>query len=159
MSLLKVFTFLDREEIEALEEETRERPWLRAGQKHLADEVTTLVHGQQETDQAKAAAAALFGGGDLHALSASTLAAALAETGAAQVGGEMPGVVDLMVETGLVKSKGEARRTIGEGGVYLNNVRVQDPDLVPGQNDLIGGEWLVLRRGKKHFAGVQVLTR
>ena len=157
--LLRVFTFVDRGQIEALEEETREKPWLRSGQKLLADEVTTLVHGQQETQQAKAAAAALFGGGDLHELSTSTLGAALREAGAAEVRGELPGVVDLLVETGLVKSKGEARRTIGEGGAYLNNVRVEDPDLVPGQGDLIDGEWLVLRRGKKNFAGVQVLHR
>ena len=68
----------------------------------------------------------------------------------------MPSVVDLLVETGLAKSKGEARRTIGEGGAYLNNVRVEDPEHVPGAEDLIGGTWLVLRRGKKNFAGVEV---
>lgn len=157
--LLRVFTFLGHEQIEALEEETREKPWLRAGQKLLADEVTTLVHGEQETQQAKAAAAALFGGGDLRELSTSTLGAALREAGAARVTGELPRVVDLLVETGLVASRSEARRTIGEGGAYLNNVRVEDPDMVPGEGDLIDGEWLVLRRGKKRFAGVQVLPR
>lgn len=157
--LLRVFTFLDHEQIEALEEETREKPWLRAGQKLLADEVTTLVHGEQETQQAKAAAAALFGGGDLRELSTSTLGAALREAGAARVTGELPRVVDLLVETGLVASRSEARRTIGDGGAYLNNVRVADPDMVPGEGDLIDGEWLVLRRGKKRFAGVQVLPR
>jgi tyrosyl-tRNA synthetase len=157
--LLRVFTFLDREQIEAVEAETAEKPWLRAGQKHLADEVTTLVHGAGETEQAKAAAAALFGGGDLHGLAVSTLGAALREAGSAQVQGELPTVVDLLVETGLARSKGEARRTVGEGGAYLNNERVEDPDLVPGESDLLGGEWLVLRRGKKNFAGVQVLPR
>ena len=157
--LLRVFTFLDREQIEALEAETSAKPWLRAAQKHLADEVTTLVHGAGETEQAKAAAAALFGGGDLHGLAPSTLGAALREAGAARVEGEIPGIVDLLVESGLARSKGEARRTIGEGGAYLNNERVEDPDLVPGERDLLGDEWLVLRRGKKHFAGVQVLPR
>ena len=68
----------------------------------------------------------------------------------------MPTVVDLLVETGLAKSKGEARRTVGEGGAYLNNVRVEDPEQAPGADDLIGGAWLVLRRGKKNFAGVEV---
>ncbi len=111
--------------------------------------MTTLVHGEQETQQAKAAAAALFGGGDLHELSTSTLGAALREAGAARVTGELPGVVDLLVETGLVASRSEARRTIGEGGAYLNNARVEDPELVPGEADLIGGEWLVLRRGQE----------
>ncbi len=68
----------------------------------------------------------------------------------------MPTVVDLFVETGLAKSKGEARRTVSEGGAYLNNERVEDPDMVPGDADLLGGSWLVLRRGKKNFAGVEV---
>jgi tyrosyl-tRNA synthetase len=157
--LLRVFSFLDRDQIEALEAETAEKPWLRAGQRQLADEVTTLVHGAAETEQAKAAASALFGSGDLHRLQATTLAAALREAGSAEVRGELPTVVDLLVETGLAKSKGEARRTVGEGGAYVNNVRVDDPDLVPAQSDLLGDGWLVLRRGKKKFAGVQVLPR
>jgi tyrosyl-tRNA synthetase len=153
--MLRLFTFLSRDEIEGLEAETAEKPWLRSGQKALADEITTLVHGPEETEHAKAAAAALFGGGDLHALSAATLAAALREAGSTSVPALLP-VVDLMVETGLVKSRGEARRTITEGGAYLNNVRVEDPDAEPAQSDLIGGSWLVLRRGKKSFAGVEV---
>ncbi|WP_432479745.1 tyrosine--tRNA ligase [Nocardioides sp. GXQ0305] len=157
--LLRVFTFLSREEIESLEEQTREKPWLRAGQKALADEVTALVHGEDETAQAKAAAAALFGGGDLHGLRGATLGAALREAGSVTVSGELPTVVDLLVETGLAKSKGEARRTVGEGGAYLNNDRVDDPEMVPTQDDLVAGSWLVLRRGKKNFAGVEVVGR
>jgi tyrosyl-tRNA synthetase len=153
--LLRMFTFLSHDEIEALERETAEKPSLRAGQKRLADEITTLVHGAEETAHAKAAAAALFGGGDLHGLSTTTLAAALREAGATTVTSLLP-VVDLLVETGLAKSKGEARRTISEGGAYLNNVRVEDPEAEPRSSDLIGGSWLVLRRGKKQFAGVEV---
>ena len=153
--LLRIFTFLRRDEIETLEAETAEKPWLRLGQKRLADEVTTFVHGAEETEHAKAAASALFGGGDLHGLSPTTLAAALREAGSTSVDSLLP-VVDLLVETGLAKSKGEARRTISEGGAYLNNVRVDDPDAEPAPSDLIGGAWLVLRRGKKHFAGVEV---
>jgi len=157
VEMLKIFTFLSRKEIEDLEAQTAEKPFLRAAQKRLADEVTTLVHGAEETEQAKAAAAALFGGGDLHALSASTLAAALSEAGSASVKrDELPSVVDLFVESGLAKSKGEARRTVSEGGAYLNNVRIEDPELVPTEGDLLGGSWLVLRRGKKNFAGVEV---
>src|SRR4029077_13733000 len=151
--LLRIFTFLSREEIEALEAETAEKPWLRSGQKRLADEVTTLVHGAEETANAKAAAAALFGGGDLHALSPTTLVSALREARAASVSSLRP-VVDLLVETGLAKSRGEARRTITEGGAYLNNVRVEDLEAEPKPSDLIAGSWLVLRRGKKRFAGV-----
>jgi tyrosyl-tRNA synthetase len=66
-------------------------------------------------------------------------------------------VVDLLVLSGLARSKGEARRTVGEGGAYLNNERIEDPDYVPADGDLIGGSWLVLRRGKKNFAGVELV--
>ncbi|MEP9361315.1 tyrosine--tRNA ligase [Nocardioides sp. CN2-186] len=156
--LLRVFTFLSRPEIEELEAQHAEKPFLRAGQRALAEAVTTLVHGAEETERIREASAALFGGGDLTGLSTSTLGAALREAGSTSVDGDegVPSVVDLLVATGLAKSKGEARRTISEGGAYLNNVRVEDPDLVPGAADLIGDTWLVLRRGKKNFAGVEV---
>jgi tyrosyl-tRNA synthetase len=155
--LLRLLTFLPREEIEALEVRHAEKPFLREGQRVLADEVTSLVHGAEETEQAKAAAAALFGGGELSALSGATLGAALQEAGVVRVpAGELPTVVDLLVDTGLAKSKGEARRTITEGGAYLNNQRVEDPEARPTADDVVGGGWLVLRRGKKKFAGVQV---
>jgi tyrosyl-tRNA synthetase len=153
--MLRSFSELSHEQIEALEADTREKPWLRSGQKQLADELTTLVHGAAETAHAKDAAAALFGGGDLHELSPTTLAAALREAGSASVPALTP-VVDLLVATGLAKSKGEARRTIAEGGAYLNNVRIEDAEAMPQPTDLIAGSWLVLRRGKKQFAGVEV---
>jgi tyrosyl-tRNA synthetase len=156
--LLRVFTFLSRAEIEDLESQTLEKPFLRAGQKALAEHVTTLVHGAEEAEHARAASAALFGGGDLRELSPSTLAAALSEAGAARLdpAEAVPAVVDLLVLSGLARSKGEARRTVGEGGAYLNNERIEDPDYVPTDDDLIGGAWLVLRRGKKNFAGVEL---
>jgi tyrosyl-tRNA synthetase len=153
--LLRIFSFLSHEEIKAVEQETRDEPWKRSGQRLLADEVTTFVHGAEETEHARAAADALFGGGDLHALSPATLGAALREAGSTTVPALLP-VVDLLVESGLAKSKGEARRTISEGGAYVNNVRVEDPEAVPDDSELIGGSWLVLRRGKKQFAGVEV---
>ena len=120
--------------------------------------MTTLVHGAEETARIREASAALFGGGELTGLSTSTLGAALREAGSTIVDGDegLPSVVDLLVATGLAKSKGDARRTVSEGGAYLNNVRVEDPDHVPGPDDLIGETWLVLRRGKKNFAGVEV---
>ena len=155
--MLRFFTFLSREEIEALDAEMAEKPFLRAGQKALADHMTTLVHGARETEQAKAAAAALFGGGDLTALDASTLAAALREAGTVAVErSDGLGVVNLLVAAGLATSNGDARRTISEGGAYVNNVRVEDPEAVVAEADLVGGSWLVLRRGKKRFAGVEV---
>ena len=155
--LLRIFTFLSREEIEDLEQQTADKPFLRAGQKRLADEVTALVHSEEEVEHAKAAAAALFGGGDLAGIKADTLAAALREAGGTTIpAGELPGILDLLVAAGLAKSKGEARRTVAEGGAYLNNVRVEDPELRPTKDDLVAGSWLVLRRGKKKFAGVEV---
>jgi tyrosyl-tRNA synthetase len=157
VEMLKIFTFLSHDEISDLEAQTAEKPFLRAAQKRLADEVTTLVHGSEETEQAKAAAQALFGAGDLNALTSATLASALSEAGGASVRrNEVPSFADLFVRAGLAKSKGEARRTVSEGGAYLNNARVEDPDMVPGESDLVGGSWLVLRRGKKSFAGVEV---
>ncbi|WP_439939840.1 tyrosine--tRNA ligase [Nocardia sp. N13] len=155
--LLRIFTFLSREEIEDLEKQTAEKPFLRAGQKRLADEVTALVHGAEEVEHAKAAAAALFGGGDLAGIKPDTLASALREAGGTTIpAGELPGILDLLVAAGLAKSKGEARRTVTEGGAYLNNVRVKDLELRPTEDDLVAGSWLVLRRGKKNFAGVEV---
>jgi tyrosyl-tRNA synthetase len=156
--LLRAFTFLGRAEIQELEQQTAEKPFLRAGQKALAEQMTTMVHGAAETARIQAASTALFGGGALHDLDVATLAAALREAGSVEVkpADAMPSVVDLLVTTGLSKSKGEARRTIGEGGAYLNNERVTDPEQVPAEADLLGGSWLVLRRGKKNLAGVEV---
>ncbi len=156
--LLRIFTFLSREEIESLDARTAETPWLRAGQKALAEQVTTLVHGAEETERIQAASAALFGGGDLHELSTPTLAAALREAGATRVDRSLgiPDIVALLVAAGLATSNGEARRTVKEGGAYLNNRRIEDPEFVPGEADLVGGAWLVLRRGKKTIAGVEV---
>ncbi|WP_030484538.1 tyrosine--tRNA ligase [Nocardioides aequoreus] len=155
--LLRIFTFLPRAEIEELDRATREEPWRREAQRRLADEVTTLVHGAEETRQAKAAAAALFGGGDLSDLAPSTLRAALQGAGAATAPRGST-VVELLVAAGLASSKGEARRTVAEGGAYLNNERVGDPELVPGDADLLAGSWLVLRRGKKRIAGVELAS-
>ncbi len=157
--LLRVFTFLPREEIEALEQQTEEKPFLRAGQKVLAEQVTSVVHGAEETERIKAASAALFGGGDLHALDPATLGAALREAGGGEVrrDAELPTIVDLLVAAGLSESRGAARRTVNEGGAYLNNERVSDPEQRPTDGDLLGGDWLVLRRGKKTLAGVRVV--
>jgi len=157
--LLRIFTFLSREEIEELEAVTESKPFLRSGQRTLAREVTALVHGEAETGRIEAASAALFGGGDLDRLDAATLAAALAETGGATLpsSDQLPTVVDLLVTAGLSESRSAARRTVAEGGAYLNNTRVSDPDMRPRQEDLVAGCWLVLRRGKKSFAGVRVV--
>jgi tyrosyl-tRNA synthetase len=151
---LRTFSFASRDEIEALEKETADRPAARSAQRHLAAELTTLVHGATETEQAIAASQALFGRGSLDSLSEATLAAALAEAGLVRVSGALPTISVLLKESGLVSSMNEARRAIAEGGAYLNNERVADPEFVPPLDALLHGRYLVLRRGKKQFAGI-----
>ncbi|WP_199438774.1 tyrosine--tRNA ligase [Umezawaea beigongshangensis] len=154
---LRMFTFLPREEIAELEAETAERPHLRTAQKRLAADLTTLVHGEHQTEQVIAASQALFGRGELRELDPSTLDAAMAEapTGTARLA-DAPTVVDLLVTSGLVDSRGAARRTVKEGGAYVNNTKVTDEEWTPTETDLLHGRWLVLRRGKRNNAGVQV---
>lgn len=154
---LRWFTFLRREELERLEEENTQRPHHREAQRVLAREMTTLVHGGDAVVKVELAAEALFGKAELRDLDEHTLKAALQETNVVQVK-QTATVVDLLVASGLEKSKGAARRTVGEGGAYVNNVRVEDAEWVPEVEDLLHGQWLVLRKGKKRFAGAQVCS-
>lgn len=154
---LKWFTFLTREEIAEYEVAVAERPFKREAQRRLAQEMTDLVHGPEATKAVELAAQALFGRAELTELDENTLASAVSETEVADVNaGEADNAVDLLVASGLAKSKGEARRTIKEGGAYANNERITDEAWVPADSDLLHGKWLVLRRGKKNFAGVRV---
>jgi tyrosyl-tRNA synthetase len=158
-SLLRVFTLRSREEIEALEQQVLDRPAAREAQRVLAQDVTALVHGEEECAKAVAASRALFGRGDLAALDEATLAAALTEAGLVRVeatGESLPTVVDLLVATGMMASKSAARRAIAEGGAYLNNRKVTSQDAVPDRSDLLYGRFLVLRRGKRTVAGVEI---
>ncbi len=154
---LRLFTFLSAEEIEDLEKAVAERPQERAGQRRLGEELTTLVHGRHHTEQVVTASAALFGRGDLRTLDAETLDAALAEVPSATIRlDERTTVVDLLLATGLAASRGAARRTVGEGGAYVNNLKVADDQWVPGPDDLLPGGWLVVRRGKRTLAGARL---
>nr|BFF03667.1 tyrosine--tRNA ligase [Streptoalloteichus tenebrarius] len=155
---LRMFTFLTEEEIRALEQDVVDRPQLRGAQRRLADELTTLVHGAEETRRVVAASQALFGRGELRELDAATLDAAMAEapTGTVRLADE-PTIVDLLVACGVAPSKGAARRTVNEGGAYVNNTKISDEDWRPGEADLLHGRWLVVRRGKRHTAGVDVV--
>ncbi len=157
---LRLFTFLSPDEIAQSEKEIAERPQLRAGQQRLAAELTTLVHGRRQTEQVVTASKALFGRADLHDLDAATLDAALAEVPTATVRlVDRPTVVDLFVACGLAESRGAARRTVAEGGAYVNNGKIVDERWTPAEGDLLDGGWLVLRRGKRHLAGVRVPPR
>ncbi|MFJ2258081.1 tyrosine--tRNA ligase [Streptomyces sp. NPDC087844] len=152
---MRILSFRSREELEELEKLTEERPQARTAQRALAEELTTLVHGAGQTAAVIAASRALFGQGQLSELDAATLSAALSELPRVRVAA--PGsVVDLFAEVGLVPSKSAARRAVKEGGAYVNNVKVASEDAVPSAEDLLHGRWLVLRRGKKSLAAVEV---
>ena len=154
---LRVFTDLNREEIADLERQTAEQPQQRGAQRCLAAAVTTLVHGAEEAARAAAASQALFGRGELRELDEETLSAAMAEapTGEVQLS-EQPTIVDLLMACGLAESRGAARRTVREGGASVNNAKVGDEAWTPAESDLLPGRWLVLRRGRRHTAGVRV---
>ncbi|MGK5443858.1 tyrosine--tRNA ligase [Micromonospora sp. URMC 105] len=152
---LRYFSFRSREELEALEKETAERPAARTAQRALAEELTTLVHGEREMAQAVAASQALFGRGSLDDLTPETLRAALTEAGLVHLT-ELPDVAGLLRDSGLVPSLKEARRVIAEGGAYVNNTRVTEVDATVAPEDLLHGRYLVLRRGKRSFAGVEL---
>jgi tyrosyl-tRNA synthetase len=153
---LQWFTFLAPDELAELAESTESRPHERAAQRRLAQELTTLVHGRAATDAVEHASRALFGRGELTELDEATLAAALGEASVAELKpGGPDAITDLLVSTGLSKSKGDARRTIAEGGVSVNNVRIESDEWVPQSADFLYGRWLVLRRGKRNIAGVE----
>ncbi len=150
---LKVFTFLSRAEIEDYARQVEEEPFRRAAQKRLALEVTSLVHGRAAAQGAIDASAALFGQGDLATLDEMSLSGAISEL--PQAAGELgASVAQLLVDANLVKSLGEARRAIAQGGVYINNVAVEADDRVLEAGDLLHGKFAVLRRGKKAMAGI-----
>jgi tyrosyl-tRNA synthetase len=154
---LRYFSFRSRDELIELEQATDERPAARLAQRALAEELTTLVHGTEECGQVVTASQALFGRASLAELSEQTLRAALSEAGLVEVRGELPTVAALLRDSGLVSSANEARRTIAEGGAYVNNERVADGEAVPAEPALLHGRFLVLRRGKRTFAGVELV--
>ncbi|HEY8114520.1 MAG TPA: tyrosine--tRNA ligase [Actinomycetes bacterium] len=158
--LLKVYSFRSQDELEELEKQTAERPAARVAQRALAGELTVLVHGDGELARVEAASRALFGQGDLRDLDERTLAAALAEVPSAEVplaDGALPPVSDLLAQTGLVPSKSAGRRTVAEGGAYINNRKVTDPEETVGAPDLLFGQWVVLRRGKRSVGAVRAV--
>jgi tyrosyl-tRNA synthetase len=161
-NLLKTFSFKSEPEINELLQASLERPQERAGQRALASELTELVHGAAERAGAEDAGKALFGGGDLADLPESTLSAALTEASLGEVDtsevvdGKLPTLDELLVRCGLAPSKKAARRTIAEGGAYVNNIRVDQEDFQMPVSELLHGQWVVLRRGRKAFAGVVV---
>ena len=161
INYLKYFTFLEKEQVDELAAAVSERPEQREAQRVLAREVTGLVHGPTALERAELASQALFGG-DITGLPGDDIQDIFAEVPSSQMPkadleGTGTGVIDLLANTGFLKSKGEARRAITEGGIYLNNQRVTEPTQQVTVSDLLDGRFLVLRRGKKNYHLVKVV--
>jgi tyrosyl-tRNA synthetase len=157
-TLLKYFSFASKEVIEDLIEKVRTDASSRSAQKYLAQELTTLVHSKEQCEQVILASQALFGQGELKDIDKNILVAALSEAGLTKIKltTEMPNILDILQQTNLCDSKSAAKRTVEEGGAYINNVRISDLNWTPTKTDLIHGSLLVVRRGKKVMAGVEI---
>ena len=156
---LKVFSFKERAEIERLIETVKSNPGAREAQRELARELTAMVHGSDQSEKVEAASSALFGQGDLSALDEKTLTAALSQLPKVMIkkGDAFPTWVDLLAATGVVESKSAARRIVKENGAYLNNEKISGEDFAPTKAHLIHGRFLVLRKGKRDLASVEVV--
>ena len=156
--LLKTFSFKSRAELEALFESLKTNPGAREAHRELAREVTTLLHGADQARKVEAAAKALFGQGEIRDLDIETLKSALAELPKARInkGVEIPSWVDLITSSGVVESKSAARRVIKEGGAYLNNEKITGEDFAPKSSDLLHGQFLLLRKGKRDLVAVEI---
>ena len=157
--LLKVFSMKSRAEVERLIETVKTNPGAREAHRELARELTTMIHGEQMAQKVELAAKALFGHSDISELDLATLDSALAQLPRTQIakGQPLPTWVDLLAATGVVDSKSAARRIVKEGGAYLNNQKVESEDFTPSQADLLHGKYLLLRKGKRDLAAVEML--
>jgi len=158
---LKYFTFLTQAEIQQLEQAVADRPEQREAQRRLARVMTELVHDTTALAKAEQAAQVLFGG-DMDGLSAAEIEDIFADVPSStlareRLSGSGLAVLDLLADSGMTQSKGEARRAVTEGGVNLNNRRVNDPAQVVTDNDLLEGRFLVIRRGKKNYHLIKVV--
>ena len=157
--LLKVLSMKSRAEIERLIEIVKTNPGAREAHRELARELTTMIHGEQMAQKVELAAKALFGHSDISELDLATLDSALAQLPRTQIakGQPLPTWVELLAATGVVDSKSAARRIVKEGGAYLNNQKVESEDFAPSKADLLHGKYLLLRKGKRDLAAVEVL--
>ena len=157
--LLKVFSMKSRAEIEELIEKVETNPGAREAHRELAREMTTLIHGGAMAKSVEEAAKALFGQGEIGDLDLKTLDSALSQLPKTIIkkGDPYPTWVDLLAATGVVDSKSAARRIVKEGGGYLNNKKVESEDFTPSKADLLHGKYLLLRKGKRDLAAVEVV--
>jgi tyrosyl-tRNA synthetase len=160
MSNLKSFTLLPQPDIDGLASSLAEHPELREAQRTLAREVTRLVHGNDALGRAEHASKVLFGA-EISDLALRDVLDIFAEAPSVQLpksgfSGAGMGVVDLLASSGLAKSRGEARRLIEGGGIYLQNARVADLKRTVSLDDAIEGQALVLRKGQKEYCLVRI---
>jgi len=156
--LLKVFSMKNRAEIEELIEKVKTNPGAREAHRELAREMTAMIHGSAMAKSVEEAAKALFGQGEIGDLDLKTLDSALSQLPKTTIkkGDPYPTWVDLLAATGVVESKSAARRIVKEGGAYLNNKKVESEDFTPSKTDLLQGKYLLLRKGKRDLAAVEV---
>ena len=158
-NLLRSFSFKSHDELEALFDSLKTNPGAREAHRALAREVTSLIHGESQTHKVENAAKALFGQSEIRELDLETLASALGELPRATIakGAPIPTWVDLIVASGVVDSKSAARRVIKEGGAYINNEKIAGEDFAPTLEHLLHGRFIVLRKGKRDLAAVEVV--
>ena len=159
IQLLKFFTFLSQEEIAALEAQHQAAPERRDAHKKLAFELTTLVHGKSATADAVQASEILFGG-SLEGITEAQFDEVIAEVPNSTLSRSLLGqpggaLIEILIAAGLSLSKGQARKDIEAGGVYVNNVRATDTKLVLGTEHLLFGKFVLLRKGKRNYALVR----
>jgi len=156
--LLKVFSMKSKAEIDELIEKVKTNPGAREAHRELAREMTAMIHGQVMAKSVEEAAKALFGQAEIGDLDLKTLDSALSQLPKTTIkkGDPYPTWVDLLAATGVVESKSAARRIVKEGGGYLNNKKVESEDFTPSKADLLHGKYLLLRKGKRDLAAVEV---
>lgn len=150
----KIFTFLEREEIEALEVTVQEEPHLRKAQKTLAEEMTKLIHGEEALAQAIRISEALFSG-DLKALSADEMRDAFKDVPSAEMPKEDKNIVDFIVEAGVTTSKRQAREDVTNGAISINGERIKELDYTITADDRLEDQFTIVRRGRKKYTMVQ----
>jgi tyrosyl-tRNA synthetase len=159
VTLLKVFTFLSLDEIDALAAQVAAEPERRAAQKRLAEEVTRLVHGDEGLRMAQNASAVMYGQ-SMEGLRAEDLLAVFSDVPSSELNrdqvAQMP-ALDVAVAAGLCQSKGQARRLIESGGLYVNNERVPSLDALVADDDLVDDALVILRSGKRNFHLVKIV--
>src|SRR5436190_10853869 len=159
--MLKFFTFLSQEEISDLEKQHSEKPERRAAHKALAKAVTDVIHGPNATGEAIRASEILFGGG-LEGISEETFKDIVGEVPTKDIAknkfdGNGTPLVELLVESGMTNSKGQARKDIEGGGININNVREGDTQRHVTAGDLLFGRYLLLRKGKRNYTAVNAI--